>query len=129
MTQCRYCPARYVAAWELAEHERACSQRLDLSKRLRLAVSLPDVDTKLSLSADDLLACADALDGSENEPLDADSLAAGIVDSWHQEYFGIRIDDWKLDELKQRIAMANRRGTAMKCRTPTLTSPSSEPAA
>lgn len=29
MTQCRYCPARYVTAWELAEHERECPERND----------------------------------------------------------------------------------------------------
>lgn len=33
-----------------------------LAQRLRLAVSLPDVDTSLSLSADDLIACAIALE-------------------------------------------------------------------
>lgn len=39
-------------------------------------------------------------------PFDVDVIAANLVDSWHEEYFGTRIDEWKLDELKQRIACA-----------------------
>lgn len=33
-------------------------------------------------------------------------IAAKIVDGWHEEHFGMRIEDWKLDELKHRIAGA-----------------------
>ena len=69
MTQCRYCPARYVTTAELEERERECSQR-------------PDA------------------------PFEPEVMAAKIVDSWHEEHFGIRIDGWKLDELKSRIACA-----------------------
>jgi hypothetical protein len=36
----------------------------------------------------------------------AEAIATEIVDQWHEEYFGLRIDDHKLRVLRRRIACA-----------------------
>lgn len=40
------------------------------------------------------------------QPMSATEIAADLVETWHQEFFGLRIADWKLGELTRRIADA-----------------------